>query len=81
MAGLLAAWLRLSQLSQSEKLGARAENEAMTDVRADLPPPGCRLLYHMDVEGGVDHLGQLEEVGIGGVGRRAAKDSLIENIL
>ena len=33
MAGLLAAWLRLSQLSQSEKLGARAENEAMTDVR------------------------------------------------
>ena len=51
-------------------------------TRILLPPvAGRRLLYHMDVEGGVDHLGQLEEVGIGGVGRRASKDSLKENIL
>ena len=30
----------------------------------------------MDVEGGVDNLGELEEVGVGGVGRAAAEDSL-----
>ena len=30
----------------------------------------------MDVEGGVDHLGELEEVGVGGVGGAAAEDSL-----
>ena len=56
---------------------AGAENEAMTDVRCtDLPPPGRRLLYHMDVKGGVDNLGELEEVGVGGVGSSASKDSL-----
>merc|ERR1719187_1764188 len=56
---------------------AGAENEAMTDVRCtDLPPPGRRLLYHMDVKGGVDNLGELEEVGVGGVGSSASEDSL-----
>ena len=30
----------------------------------------------MDVEGRVDHLGELEEVGVGGVGGAAAEDSL-----
>ena len=30
----------------------------------------------MDVEGGVDHLGELEEVGVGGVGGATAEDSL-----
>merc|ERR1719209_1341818 len=54
----------------------RAENEAMTDVRADLPPPGCRLLYHMDVKGGVHNLRELEEVGISCVGCPTSEDSL-----
>merc|ERR1712079_146192 len=53
-----------------------AENE--TDVEGeDLPPPGgTGLLYDVDVEGGVDHLGELEEVGVGGVGGATAEDSL-----
>merc|ERR1719209_678537 len=54
----------------------RAENEAMTNVRADLPPPGCRLLYHMDVKGGVHNLRELEEVGISCVGCPTSEDSL-----
>merc|ERR1719402_1638069 len=53
-----------------------AENE--TDVEGrNLPPPGgTGLFYDVDVEGGVDHLGELEEVGVGGVGGAAAEDPL-----
>ena len=79
MARLLAGWLRnprnwvKSEKLRDDKPRRRKRNQS----RRNLPPPGgTGLLYDVDVEGGVDHLGELEEVGVGGVGRAAAEDSL-----
>merc|ERR1711872_686784 len=79
MARLLAGWLRSSRNRvKSEKLHDNKPRRRKRDRRRrNLPPPGrVGLLYDVDVEGGVDHLGELEEVGVGGVGRATAEDSL-----
>merc|ERR1711872_594412 len=79
MARLLAGWLRSSRNRvKSEKLrDNKPRRRKRNRRRRNLPPPGrVGLLYDVDVEGGVDHLGELEEVGVGGVGRAAAEDSL-----
>merc|ERR1711974_327053 len=78
MAGLLAAWLRLAQLSRKWKIGKRAENEAMTDVRGlhGSTTAWLRVSLSHGCKGGVDDLGELEEVGVGCVGSPASEDSL-----
>merc|ERR1711872_1154781 len=79
MARLLAGWLRSSRNRvKSEKLrDNKPRRRKRNRRRRNLPPPGrVGLLYDVDVEGGVDNLGELEEVGVGGVGRAAAEDSL-----
>merc|ERR1711872_963705 len=79
MARLLAGWLRSSRNRvESEKLrDNKPRRRKRNRPRRNLPPPGgVGLLYDVDVEGGVDHLGEFEEVGVGGVGGAAAEDSL-----